>query len=155
VATCTCSCHNISKFTIISLRNKSNMKQWEGLITHRGPYDACQGVQLVLTALLAQIYGALSKVPFLYPTLINPSHTPSTESRNPHNIPSLPRPWILLGAPMRHLLHLSRQQHSPPLPFRLRSRKKHGLAPLGRQGNPTTSTTRSLFGRRSNFPNVR
>ncbi|KUJ07826.1 uncharacterized protein LY89DRAFT_789492 [Mollisia scopiformis] len=34
---------------------------WEVLITHRGPYDSCQGVQLVVTALLAQIYGALSK----------------------------------------------------------------------------------------------
>lgn len=34
---------------------------WESLITHRGSYDACQGVQLVLTALLAQVYGALSK----------------------------------------------------------------------------------------------
>ncbi|PQE03653.1 C2H2 type zinc finger domain protein [Rutstroemia sp. NJR-2017a BBW] len=34
---------------------------WETLITHRGAYDTCQGVQLVVTALLAQIYGALSK----------------------------------------------------------------------------------------------
>ncbi|KAN0102259.1 hypothetical protein V8E51_012769 [Hyaloscypha variabilis] len=34
---------------------------WETLITHRGPYDLCQGVQLVVTALLAQVYGALSK----------------------------------------------------------------------------------------------
>ncbi|KAL2852495.1 C2H2 type zinc finger domain protein [Aspergillus pseudoustus] len=34
---------------------------WQSLITHRGPYDACNGVQLLLTALLGQIYGALSK----------------------------------------------------------------------------------------------
>ncbi|KAM3069364.1 hypothetical protein ACMFMF_008581 [Clarireedia jacksonii] len=34
---------------------------WETLITHRGAHDTCQGVQLVVTALLAQIYGALSK----------------------------------------------------------------------------------------------
>ncbi|KAL4890511.1 C2H2 type zinc finger domain protein [Aspergillus ambiguus] len=34
---------------------------WQSLITHRGPYDACKGVQLLLTALLGQIYGALSK----------------------------------------------------------------------------------------------
>ncbi|CAD6448544.1 19ce0469-3f0d-4b0a-ab2f-1b3d6aa9e17d [Sclerotinia trifoliorum] len=34
---------------------------WETLITHKGPYDSCQGVQLVVTALLAQIYGALSR----------------------------------------------------------------------------------------------
>ncbi|KAL2868718.1 C2H2 type zinc finger domain protein [Aspergillus lucknowensis] len=34
---------------------------WQSLITHRGPYDACSGVQLLLTALLGQIYGALSK----------------------------------------------------------------------------------------------
>lgn len=32
------------------------------MITHRGPYDACTGVQLLTTALLGQIYGALSKV---------------------------------------------------------------------------------------------
>lgn len=35
---------------------------WEVLITHKGPYDVGQGVQLVVTALLAQVYGALSKV---------------------------------------------------------------------------------------------
>jgi hypothetical protein len=35
---------------------------WQSLITHRGPYDACKGVQLLVTALLGQIYGALSKV---------------------------------------------------------------------------------------------
>lgn len=32
------------------------------MITHRGPHDACKGVQLLITALLGQIYGALSKV---------------------------------------------------------------------------------------------
>ncbi|KAA8571079.1 hypothetical protein EYC84_000434 [Monilinia fructicola] len=34
---------------------------WETLITHQGPHDNCQGVQLVVTALLAQIYGVLSR----------------------------------------------------------------------------------------------
>ncbi|KAJ5623946.1 hypothetical protein N7510_000255 [Penicillium lagena] len=34
---------------------------WQSLITHNGPYDACKGVQLLITALLGQIYGALSK----------------------------------------------------------------------------------------------
>lgn len=34
---------------------------WQTLMTHRGPYDACQGVQLVITSLLGQVYGALSK----------------------------------------------------------------------------------------------
>ncbi|PVH72705.1 hypothetical protein DL98DRAFT_609856 [Cadophora sp. DSE1049] len=34
---------------------------WEMLMTHRGPHDSCPGIQLVTTALLAQIYGALSK----------------------------------------------------------------------------------------------
>ncbi|OJJ86764.1 C2H2 type zinc finger domain protein [Aspergillus glaucus CBS 516.65] len=33
---------------------------WQSMITHRGPYDACKGVQLLITALLGQIYGALS-----------------------------------------------------------------------------------------------
>ncbi|KAK2790773.1 hypothetical protein FQN53_008596 [Emmonsiellopsis sp. PD_33] len=30
---------------------------WQVMITHRGPYDACSGIQLVLTALLSQVYG--------------------------------------------------------------------------------------------------
>lgn len=34
---------------------------WQTLISHRGPHDACDGVQLVITALLSQVYGALSK----------------------------------------------------------------------------------------------
>lgn len=34
---------------------------WQSLITHSGPYDACKGVQLMITALLGQIYGALSR----------------------------------------------------------------------------------------------
>jgi hypothetical protein len=29
---------------------------------HRGPYDSCKGVQLVIAALLGQVYGVLSKV---------------------------------------------------------------------------------------------
>ncbi|CBF89704.1 C2H2 type zinc finger domain protein [Aspergillus nidulans FGSC A4] len=40
---------------------KDSVAKWQSLITHRGPYDACNGVQLLLTALLGQIYGALSK----------------------------------------------------------------------------------------------
>ncbi|RJE22752.1 hypothetical protein PHISCL_04897 [Aspergillus sclerotialis] len=38
-----------------------NFSMWQSLITHCGPYDACKGVQLLITALLGQIYGALSK----------------------------------------------------------------------------------------------
>ncbi|KAF1988401.1 C2H2 type zinc finger domain protein [Aulographum hederae CBS 113979] len=34
---------------------------WHTLIGHRGPNDACSGVQLIITALLGQIYGSLSK----------------------------------------------------------------------------------------------
>ncbi|KAJ5541634.1 hypothetical protein N7494_006710 [Penicillium frequentans] len=34
---------------------------WQSLITHNGPYDTCKGVQLMITALLGQIYGALSR----------------------------------------------------------------------------------------------
>jgi hypothetical protein len=34
---------------------------WQTLITHRGPYDACDGVQLVLAGVLSQVYGALSR----------------------------------------------------------------------------------------------
>lgn len=32
------------------------------MINHRGPYDTCNGVQLVLTALLGQVYATLSRV---------------------------------------------------------------------------------------------
>jgi hypothetical protein len=35
---------------------------WQSLITHRGQYDGVKGLQLVLTALLGQVYAALSKV---------------------------------------------------------------------------------------------
>ncbi|KAB8336976.1 hypothetical protein FH972_021280 [Carpinus fangiana] len=34
---------------------------WQSLITHRGPYDDCAGIQLVIAALLGQLYGTLSK----------------------------------------------------------------------------------------------
>jgi hypothetical protein len=34
---------------------------WQTLISQRGTYDACEGVQLVLTAVLGQVYGTLSK----------------------------------------------------------------------------------------------
>ena len=34
---------------------------WQTLITHCGPYDTGEGVQLILTALLGQVYGTLSK----------------------------------------------------------------------------------------------
>jgi len=50
------------------------------LITHRGPYDACQGVQLVVTALLAQVYGALSKVYFSNIAFFCSTNHPRTES---------------------------------------------------------------------------
>jgi hypothetical protein len=39
-----------------------SFSQWQTLITHRGPYDTYNGAQLVITALLGQIYGILSKV---------------------------------------------------------------------------------------------
>lgn len=41
------------------------------MITHRGPYDACTGVQLLITALLGQIYGALSKVSSLRSLMVS------------------------------------------------------------------------------------
>ena len=34
---------------------------WQMLITHRGPLDACPGVQLAVSALLSVVYGALSR----------------------------------------------------------------------------------------------
>lgn len=34
---------------------------WQNLIIHRGEYDACEGVQLLVAAVLGQLYGTLSK----------------------------------------------------------------------------------------------
>lgn len=34
---------------------------WQSMIGHKGPYDTVKGLQLVLTALLGQVYAALSK----------------------------------------------------------------------------------------------
>lgn len=49
------------------------------MITHRGPYDACTGVQLLITALLGQIYGALSKVSNLQSLIV--SSLPTSDHR--------------------------------------------------------------------------
>jgi hypothetical protein len=38
------------------------LSKWPNLLTHCGPYDACPGIQLVLTALLGQFYAILSNV---------------------------------------------------------------------------------------------
>jgi hypothetical protein len=38
---------------------------WQNLIKHRGQYDSCAGIQLVLTALLGQTYANLSRVSLL------------------------------------------------------------------------------------------
>ncbi|KAI2793312.1 hypothetical protein POX_b03366 [Penicillium oxalicum] len=47
--------------TLWRLAHTAVATSWQSLITHIGPYDSCHGVQLVITALLGQIYGALSK----------------------------------------------------------------------------------------------
>ena len=67
--------HYIGKELFTSTFKEHNLKtlQWETLITHRGPYDVCKGVQLMVTALLGQVYGALSKV-------WNPYRTPFMEN---------------------------------------------------------------------------
>lgn len=56
------SCFNFSMIRYLKIPAEAYFIQWQSLITHRGPYDVCNGVQLLLTALLGQIYGALSKV---------------------------------------------------------------------------------------------
>ncbi|KAF7719002.1 Zinc finger C2H2 type domain-containing protein [Penicillium ucsense] len=47
--------------TLWRLAHTAVATSWQSLITHIGPYDPCHGVQLVLAALLGQVYGALSK----------------------------------------------------------------------------------------------
>ncbi|KAJ9619097.1 hypothetical protein H2204_012808 [Knufia peltigerae] len=44
---------------------------WHTLIKHRSPYDTCSGIQLVLTALLGQIYAMLSESWILLGTLVS------------------------------------------------------------------------------------
>ncbi|KAK8192566.1 hypothetical protein M8818_007736 [Zalaria obscura] len=34
---------------------------WQTMIKHRGPHDSCKGIQLVMTALLGQVYASLSR----------------------------------------------------------------------------------------------
>ncbi|KAF2403453.1 hypothetical protein EJ06DRAFT_579488 [Trichodelitschia bisporula] len=43
------------------LANAAVTTSWQTFVTHRGPYDSCPGVQLVLTVVLNQMYGMLSK----------------------------------------------------------------------------------------------
>ncbi|KEF60707.1 uncharacterized protein A1O9_02268 [Exophiala aquamarina CBS 119918] len=47
--------------TLWHLAHTAIATSWQNLITHRGEYDACEGVQLVITAVLGQVYGTLSK----------------------------------------------------------------------------------------------
>jgi hypothetical protein len=48
--------------TLWYLAHTAIATSWQTLINHRGPYDVCHGVQLIISALLGQLYGALSKV---------------------------------------------------------------------------------------------
>lgn len=47
--------------TLWHLAHTAIATSWQNLITHRGEYDVCEGVQLVITAVLGQVYGTLSK----------------------------------------------------------------------------------------------
>lgn len=47
--------------TLWHLAHTAIATSWQTLITHRGEYDSCEGVQLILTAVLGQVYGTLSK----------------------------------------------------------------------------------------------
>src|SRR4051794_11390150 len=47
--------------TLWHLAHTAIATSWQTLITHRGEYDSCEGVQLVITAVLGQIYGTLSR----------------------------------------------------------------------------------------------
>lgn len=85
-----------------SISPNVDLLQWQSMITHRGPYDACTGVQLLITALLGQVYGALSKVN--YPTLQPVTYAKvGTESRYPHHKSGLSTPWLLLGKALRNV----------------------------------------------------
>lgn len=73
--------------------------QWETLITHRGPYDPCPGVQLVVTALLGQVYGALSKVSYHDPVTTSQPDC-GIESSYTDYKSSIPCTELLLGKTM-------------------------------------------------------
>ena len=56
-----CQQENVQKGEILwRLAHTAVATSWNTLIEHRGPYDACSGVQLVLTALLGQVYAIFS-----------------------------------------------------------------------------------------------
>jgi hypothetical protein len=56
-----CQKENISKGeTLWRLAHTAVATSWNTLIGHQGPYDSCSGVQLVLTALLGQVYAMFS-----------------------------------------------------------------------------------------------
>src|SRR5687768_7750224 len=78
----------------------ANLFQWQSLITHNGPYDACKGVQLLITAVLGQIYGALSKVSLPPPYPFAFTNT-KLEQGYTNNKSSLPTVGILLGSTLR------------------------------------------------------
>ena len=46
--------------TLWRLAHTAVATSWNTLIEHQGPYDSCSGVQLVLTALLGQVYAMFS-----------------------------------------------------------------------------------------------
>jgi hypothetical protein len=81
------------------------LSQWQSLITHRGPYDPCNGLQLVLAALLGQVYAALSKV--RNSAEYHLTVTDKLESSTSNDITDIPPPRLLLGKTLWHV----RQRH--------------------------------------------
>lgn len=72
------------------------------MINHRGPYDACKGIQLVQTALLGQIYAILSKVQLTSMSL-GSRLTHLIEPEHSNDWPDLPQLGLLLGATLRYV----------------------------------------------------
>jgi len=80
----------------------NSVSQWQTLIAHQGPYDTCKGVQLVVTALLGQVYGVLSRVCRTNQYCGTISYQPLIERGHPCHKSSIPHVRLLLGETLRN-----------------------------------------------------
>jgi hypothetical protein len=77
--------------------------QWQTLIAHRGPYDTCDGVQLVISAILGGVYGVLSKVSRFLRHHRDHNSNLCTEPNHTYYKPGFPHARLLLGQALRHV----------------------------------------------------
>ena len=118
------------------------------MITHRGPYDSCQGVQLLITALLGQIYGALSKVRVTSRrTYFIEANINVLESGRPHHKSGIPSAGLLLGKALRNVRQSTVFHDESAVPEFIQCRERAPVAGMGRTRDSAARITRiSYFG---------